>query len=67
VILDHHALRDHHHAERLERLYDTGKVVSAAGYLGMEDRLLEARRNVLWARERGQEKRPGRGFSRRRD
>lgn len=67
VILDHHALRDHHHAERLERLYDTGKVVSAAGYLGMPDRLLEARRYALWARERGEEKRPARGFSRRRD
>jgi predicted metallo-beta-lactamase superfamily hydrolase len=52
VILDHHALRDRHHREKLGRLYETGKVLSAAEYLGMPEELLEAHRPDLWARER---------------
>jgi len=66
VILDHHALRDPRHTARLERLYETGKVVSAAGYLGLAERLLEARRNVLWQEARQQAVRPSRGFGRKR-
>ena len=52
VILDHHALRDRRHREKLARLYETGKVVTAAEYLGLPEELLEARRPELCARER---------------
>ncbi len=52
VILDHHALRDRDYRERLRRLYETGKVVTAAGYLGVSEELLEARRPELWSRVR---------------
>ena len=50
VIMDHHALRDLDRGRRLARLYATGRVVSAAGYLGRPDELLEARRAALWRR-----------------
>jgi len=65
VIMDHHALRDLHHEERLARLWETGKVVSAAGHLGVPAQLLESRRNFLWAKKRGDtvEKRRGMGYS----
>ncbi len=62
VILDHHALRDRHYREKLSRLYETGKVVSAAEYVGVAEELLEARRPELWARER---KRAAQPWSRR--
>ena len=34
VIFDHHALRDAAYPERFRRLWETGRVVTAAGYLG---------------------------------
>ena len=49
VIMDHHALRDAAYAERFRRLWETGRVVTAAGHLGMPDDPLEARRRDLWA------------------
>lgn len=52
VIMDHHALRDLDRGRRLDRLYATGRVVSAARYLGRPDQLLEARRAALWGRAR---------------
>jgi predicted metallo-beta-lactamase superfamily hydrolase len=52
VILDHHALRDPRHKERLARIWDTGKAVTAAGHLGLRDACLEASRNVLWGEQR---------------
>jgi predicted metallo-beta-lactamase superfamily hydrolase len=52
VILDHYALRDPRHQERLRRLWETGQVVTAAGYLGLADELLEANRHLLWAKRR---------------
>lgn len=55
VIMDHHALRDPHHRERLRRLWDTGQVVTAAEYLGRPETLLEANRHRLWQDRR----RPG--------
>jgi predicted metallo-beta-lactamase superfamily hydrolase len=47
VIMDHYALRDEGYPERFRRLWDTGRVVTAAGFLGLEDQPLEARRR-LW-------------------
>lgn len=55
VILDHYALRDYRYPERLSRLWETGRVVTAAGYLGVPDETLEANRHRLWAGRR----RPG--------
>lgn len=52
VILDHYALRDATYPERLRRLWDTGRVVTAAGYLGLDDAPLEARRRELWTGRR---------------
>jgi hypothetical protein len=52
VILDHHALRAMGYAERFRRLWDTGRVSTAAGYLGRPDAVLEARRRELWAARR---------------
>lgn len=52
VIMDHYALRDLHWKERFSRLWETGKVVTAAGYLGRSDELLEANRNRLLASRR---------------
>jgi predicted metallo-beta-lactamase superfamily hydrolase len=49
VILDHHALRDVRGRERLARLWETGRVVTAAGYLGLPDAPLESLRPRLWA------------------
>jgi uncharacterized protein len=48
VIMDHHALRDPAFASRFERLWSTGRVVTAAAHLGVETQALEARRRVLW-------------------
>lgn len=50
VIMDHHALRDIRHEERFSRLRETGRVVTAAGYLGQPDALLEANRKLLWSK-----------------
>lgn len=52
VIMDHHALRDVRWRERFARLWETGRVVTAAAYLGVADAALEARRAELWGRER---------------
>ncbi len=52
VILDHHALRDAAYPERFSRLWETGRVVTAAGYLGEHDAPLEARRRELWTGRR---------------
>jgi predicted metallo-beta-lactamase superfamily hydrolase len=48
VIMDHHALRDARAASRFSRLWDTGRVLTAAAYLGVADAPLEARRAQLW-------------------
>ena len=48
VIMDHHALRDVRAEERFARLWETGRVVTAARYLGLEGATLEARRHALW-------------------
>ena len=50
VIMDHHAVRDDGYRERFRRLWDTGRVVTAAGFLGLPDAALEARRRSLWTR-----------------
>jgi len=52
VILDHHALRADDYPDRLERLWRTGRVVTAAGYLGLADEALESRRRSLWSGRR---------------
>jgi uncharacterized protein len=52
VILDHHALRDAAYPERFRRLWETGRVVTAAGFLGERDAPLEARRRELWTGRR---------------
>lgn len=52
VILDHHALRAENYPERFERLWRTGRVVTAAGYLGLDDQALESRRRSLWSGRR---------------
>jgi hypothetical protein len=48
VIFDHYALRDAAYPERFRRLWETGRVVTAAGFLGLADTALEARRIELW-------------------
>jgi hypothetical protein len=52
VIMDHHALRDVAWRERFARLWDTGRVTTAAAYLGVAEAALEARRAELWGRVR---------------
>jgi predicted metallo-beta-lactamase superfamily hydrolase len=52
VIVDHHAVREPRFRERLASAFDTGRVVTVAGYLGRRDECLEARRAALWARRR---------------
>jgi uncharacterized protein len=49
VIMDHHALRDPGFSTRFERLWSTGRVVTAAAHLGVESAPLEARRRTLWS------------------
>jgi predicted metallo-beta-lactamase superfamily hydrolase len=49
VIMDHHALRDPGFSTRFERLWSTGRVVTAAAHLGVETAPLEARRRMLWS------------------
>src|SRR5439155_19750403 len=62
VIMDHHALRDVRFAERFRRVWDTGAVVTAAGYLGLAAAPLESRRAHAWAEAR---KAPARAPARR--
>jgi predicted metallo-beta-lactamase superfamily hydrolase len=52
AIMDHHALRDVAFAERFERLWSTGRVVTAAAHLGLDAMPLEARRRALWSETR---------------
>jgi predicted metallo-beta-lactamase superfamily hydrolase len=52
VIVDHHALRDRRYRERLAPAFETGRVVTAAGFLGRRDECLEAYRPEVWARYR---------------
>ncbi|HEY7648315.1 MAG TPA: hypothetical protein VID04_04860 [Methylomirabilota bacterium] len=54
VIMDHYALRDAHWRERFGALLETGRVTSAAGYLGVPEATLESQRRELW----GQVRRP---------
>ena len=49
VIMDHYALRDPRFSTRFERLWETGRVVTAATHLGLTAQPLEARRDRLWA------------------
>jgi len=49
VIMDHFALRDPRFSTRFERLWETGRVVTAAAHLGLTAQPLEARRDRLWA------------------
>jgi predicted metallo-beta-lactamase superfamily hydrolase len=49
VIMDHHAVRDLRFTARFARLWDTGRVVTAAGHLGLAVQPLESRREQLWA------------------
>jgi uncharacterized protein len=52
VIMDHHAVRDMRYRERFRALWESGRVVTAAGFLGLDDAALEAERRGLWARKR---------------
>lgn len=52
VIMDHHALRDRRWTERFARLWETRRVTTAAGYIGVPEAALEARRPQLWAAAR---------------
>jgi len=49
VIMDHYALRDPRFAVRFARLWETGRVTTAAAHLGVDAQPLEARRDRLWA------------------
>ncbi len=71
VIMDHHAVRDARYPERFRALWESGSVVTAAGFLGLADAALESTRLDLWARRRkppgrvtnAPSDRPGRGES----
>lgn len=52
VIMDHYALRDADWRERFARLWEGNRVVTAAGYLGLAETMLEANRHRLWASKR---------------
>jgi predicted metallo-beta-lactamase superfamily hydrolase len=64
VIMDHHALRDTRFTERFARLWETGAVVTAAGYLGLAEAPLESRRHRAWAATRKPSARIGQGDER---
>jgi uncharacterized protein len=49
VIMDHHALRDPRFSTRFQRLWETGRVVTAAAHLGLAAQPLEAGRDRLWS------------------
>jgi predicted metallo-beta-lactamase superfamily hydrolase len=49
VIMDHHAVRDLRFQTRFARLFETGRVSTAAALLGLAAQPLEARRQQLWA------------------
>ena len=52
VIMDHYAVRDAQYRERFRVLWETGRVVTAAGFLGLPDAALESARLDLWGRRR---------------
>lgn len=52
VIVDHHAVREPRFRDRLAQAFETGRVVTAAQFLGRRDECLEARRAALWAQRR---------------
>ena len=52
VIVDHHAVREPRFRDRLADAFATGRVVTAAEYIGRINECLEARRAALWARRR---------------
>jgi uncharacterized protein len=52
VIMDHHAVRDAAYEARFARLWETGRVVTAAAHLGLDADALECRRHQLWAATR---------------
>jgi predicted metallo-beta-lactamase superfamily hydrolase len=52
VIMDHHAVREPRFRESLARAFESGRVMTAAEYVGRPDECLEARRAALWARRR---------------
>jgi uncharacterized protein len=58
VIMDHHAVREPRFRDRLAQAFDSGRVVTAAEYVGRRDDCLEAQRAALWARRRRRD-RPG--------
>jgi predicted metallo-beta-lactamase superfamily hydrolase len=61
VIMDHHAVREAAFEARFERVWATGRVVTAAGHLGVPLAALESRRRQLWtavARKPAAEVRP---------
>jgi predicted metallo-beta-lactamase superfamily hydrolase len=60
VVMDHHAVRDERTAERFAPLWETGRVQTAAAFLGLPEAPLEARRAALWARVRKPAARTGR-------
>ena len=45
-------MRDPRASTRFERLWETGRVVTAAAHLGLDAQPLEARRDRLWAAAR---------------
>lgn len=49
IIMDHYALRDPRFSSRFARLWETGRVVTAAAHLGADVQPLEAHRDRLWA------------------
>jgi predicted metallo-beta-lactamase superfamily hydrolase len=53
VIMDHHAVRERRFRDRLGPLFATGRVVTAAEYLGVREACLEAHRPDAWARRPG--------------
>jgi predicted metallo-beta-lactamase superfamily hydrolase len=52
AIVDHHAVRALDYRERLDRLWRTGRALTAASLLGLPEAPLEARRHLLWAARR---------------
>ena len=49
VIMDHHAVRDAEYETRFRKLWHTGRVVTAADFLGVPEAALERRRHRDWA------------------
>src|SRR5437762_3572143 len=52
VIMDHYAVRDAGYRERFEALWESGRITTAAGFLGLPDAVLESARRDLWSRRR---------------